>query len=97
MRAKDESVVHAGFGLQSLADLSAQSDSLREDVAHHAVQRVRRVRSPHPEIADAPTAEVTLFLEALEREVHRPLSAADSPYQVACVELLAWSPGQERE
>jgi hypothetical protein len=38
-----------------------------------------------------------MFLEALEREMHRTLCAADSSYQVARVEFLAGSPGQERE
>jgi len=58
---------------------------------------MRWVRSPQPKIADASTANVALFLEALEREMHRPLSAADAPNQVAGVELLAGSPDQERE
>jgi hypothetical protein len=58
---------------------------------------MRWVRTPQPKVADASTANVALFLEALEREMHRPLRAGDAPYQFAGVELLAGSPGQERE
>jgi hypothetical protein len=58
---------------------------------------MRCVRNPKPEIAHASTPDITLFLEALECEVHRPLRAAYTPYQVAGMELLAGGSGQERE
>jgi hypothetical protein len=58
---------------------------------------MRCVRRPQTEIADASAADIALLGEAFEREVHRPLCAADASDQLARVKLLAGGSGQERQ
>lgn len=97
MGAKDEGGVHAAFVAQRVGELGAQTYCLCEDIAHHAVERMGRVPRPQPEIAHTSAAEITLLLKAPQREVYRPLRAADASHQVARVKLLAGRSGQKGE
>jgi hypothetical protein len=94
MRAEDERGPYSALAAQDIGDLSADAHRLREDVAHHAVERVRRVGRPETKVANAPAAYVTLFLETLEGEVYGSLGTVDATDQVAGVKLLAGCAGQ---
>ena len=94
MGAEDECGLYSALAFENLSDLSTDAHSLREDVAHHAVKRMRRVGGPETEVANAPAADIALFLETFEGDVYGSLGAVDATDQLARVKLLSGGAGQ---
>ena len=97
VRAEHERVVHTCFALENRAQLGDETDGSCIEVAEGRIQGIRRIHPPHAQRTDAPTLDEPLPEQFLKRELYRPRTAVDPPYEIACMELLARRTRQQRE